>query len=361
LTELTFTATATDSDIPANTLTFSLAGAPEGALIDSSTGIFTWTPTEAQGPDTHSFTVVVCDNTAVPLCDEEPITVTVNVSLVIEKTGTGTGTVTSDDSAINCGLTCSTTYSTETTVILTATPTDQYHQFIGWSGADCNGTDNCTVEMTEARLVTAEFGLATFSDVPFDHPRWLHIQTLWENGFTSGCQAEGEPFKFCPEDTMIRGESAVFMVRGELGAIPSPVIPEPSVFGDDWTYLEWAQSWAEKMWDLGMTAGCQWPADSEPKLFCQWSLFTREMGAVFALRMKHGADMIVPPGTGEVFADMTDPDYWGTGWAEMAYAEGLLPNCGIDVASGKPNFCPQDELDRSWSAYTIVLAKDLLP
>jgi hypothetical protein len=46
----TFTATATDPDLPAQTLTFSLVGAPAGAAIDSSSGVFSWTPTEAQGP-----------------------------------------------------------------------------------------------------------------------------------------------------------------------------------------------------------------------------------------------------------------------------------------------------------------------
>src|SRR5690606_12004101 len=47
---LTFTATATDSDVPAQTLAFSLGGtAPVGAAIDATTGVFTWTPTEDQG------------------------------------------------------------------------------------------------------------------------------------------------------------------------------------------------------------------------------------------------------------------------------------------------------------------------
>ena len=48
---LTFTATATDADVPADTLTFSLSGEPVGASIDPVTGVFSWTPTEAQGPE----------------------------------------------------------------------------------------------------------------------------------------------------------------------------------------------------------------------------------------------------------------------------------------------------------------------
>jgi hypothetical protein len=72
---LTFTATASDTDVPANTLTFSLVGAPAGATINSSTGVFSWTPTVAQGPGSYAFTVRVNDGTA---NDDESITVTVN-------------------------------------------------------------------------------------------------------------------------------------------------------------------------------------------------------------------------------------------------------------------------------------------
>jgi hypothetical protein len=64
LSPYTFTATATDSDVPAQTLTFSLVGAPAGAAIGGSTGVFTWTPTEAQGPGSYPFTVRVSDGTA---------------------------------------------------------------------------------------------------------------------------------------------------------------------------------------------------------------------------------------------------------------------------------------------------------
>ena len=59
---LTLQATATDADIPAQQLVFSLQSAPEGMTIDSATGLIRWTPSEAQGPSTNRFIVTVTDN-----------------------------------------------------------------------------------------------------------------------------------------------------------------------------------------------------------------------------------------------------------------------------------------------------------
>ena len=75
---LTFTATATDFDQPAQALTFSLdAGAPSGTAITTA-GVFTWTPTEAQGPFTNSVTIRVADNGSPALSDFETIQIIVN-------------------------------------------------------------------------------------------------------------------------------------------------------------------------------------------------------------------------------------------------------------------------------------------
>src|SRR5262249_50608941 len=71
----TFTATATDPDLPANILTFSLVGAPARAAINATTGVFTWTPTEEQGPGTYPFSVRVSDGT---VNVDAPILITVN-------------------------------------------------------------------------------------------------------------------------------------------------------------------------------------------------------------------------------------------------------------------------------------------
>ena len=78
LSTLNFTATASDTDDPANTLTFSLSGAvPAGASITPA-GVFSWTPTESQGPGLYTFDVVVTDNGSPNLADSETIAVTVN-------------------------------------------------------------------------------------------------------------------------------------------------------------------------------------------------------------------------------------------------------------------------------------------
>ena len=76
---LTFTASATDPDLPANNLSFSLdAGAPPGATIDPSTGQFSWTPPGGTSPGNHTVTVRVSDDGVPSLDDFETITITVN-------------------------------------------------------------------------------------------------------------------------------------------------------------------------------------------------------------------------------------------------------------------------------------------
>ena len=76
---LTITNSATDSDEPANVLTFSLGpGAPTNAVIHPSSGVLTWTPTEAQAPGTNQITVLVTDNGSPSLTATQMFTVIVN-------------------------------------------------------------------------------------------------------------------------------------------------------------------------------------------------------------------------------------------------------------------------------------------
>ncbi len=120
LATLAFTVTATDADIPANTIAWSLdAGAPAGAAIVGGTGAFSWTPTEAQGPGTFPVTIRATDNGSPALAGTAAITITVNeVNVAPVVTSPGNRTV-AELAAL--------------TFTVTATDADLPAQTISWS------------------------------------------------------------------------------------------------------------------------------------------------------------------------------------------------------------------------------------
>ena len=77
LTALTVTNTATDTNLPAYVLSYSLPNSPAGATIDGN-GIIQWTPGEAQGPGTNVLATVVTDNAVPPKSATNSFTVVVN-------------------------------------------------------------------------------------------------------------------------------------------------------------------------------------------------------------------------------------------------------------------------------------------
>jgi hypothetical protein len=75
---LSLTNTATDADLPAQRLTFSLgAGAPAGAVVNATNGIFNWRPSEFQGGTNYTLSVLVTDNGAPSLGATQSFTVAV--------------------------------------------------------------------------------------------------------------------------------------------------------------------------------------------------------------------------------------------------------------------------------------------
>lgn len=80
----------------------------------------------------------------------------------VSKSGSGSGTVTSSPSGINCGSTCSASFASGTSVTLSANPASG-SAFAGWSGS-CSGSI-CTVNMTQARSVTALFNASSTTNV----------------------------------------------------------------------------------------------------------------------------------------------------------------------------------------------------
>src|SRR5206468_2231293 len=108
---LTVTNSASDADVPANTLTFSLVSAPLGVNLDPSTGVLSWTATEKQGPLPNSIPMCVTDNGAPPSSDTKSFTVVVTESnsapvltVTVDQTITELSTFTVTNSASDADL-----------------------------------------------------------------------------------------------------------------------------------------------------------------------------------------------------------------------------------------------------------------
>ncbi len=106
LVNLSFTATATDSDLLVDILTFSLdaASLAAGMTIDANTGVFSWTPTEAQGGTSPSVTITVTDSGTGNLIDSETFTITVaEVNIAPVLTGANDLSSITEDDISNAG------------------------------------------------------------------------------------------------------------------------------------------------------------------------------------------------------------------------------------------------------------------
>jgi hypothetical protein len=187
----------------------------------------------------------------------------------------------------------------------------------------------------------------TFVDVPRDHWAYDYIEILYQQGYVAGCSSD--PLMYCPESTMTRAESAVFVERGIHGAGYLPADPSQAVFSDV-PLWEWFSKWATGLWNDGYTAGC----GTDPLVYCPLQEHTRTEGTVFFLRMLNGASY-VPPDPSGIFADV-DVGFWGAKWIEAAYNAGLITAC---ETSPQLKFCPDDPLDRAMAAYMMVQAKGL--
>jgi hypothetical protein len=189
----------------------------------------------------------------------------------------------------------------------------------------------------------------TFVDVSFSHPYYDEIEALYRAGYTAGCNTD--PLMYCPDATMNRAESAVFVERGIHDAAYDPPGPATQVFAD-LGLDSWASKWVNGLWQDQYTAGC----GTNPLVYCPLQGHTRAEGCVFYLRMLHGAAYEPPQPAARVFSDVP-LDAWYAKWAQAAYEAGLITAC---QTSPEMRFCPGDPLSRGLAAYMMSKAKGLL-
>lgn len=92
-----------------------------------------------------------------------PLPVLAQTPLTVKLTGLGLGSVVSAPAGIDCGNRCSANFAYGRSVTLTAMPdpgrdSKGASDFIGWSGACAGSAVTCTVDIDQARTVTAVFG-----------------------------------------------------------------------------------------------------------------------------------------------------------------------------------------------------------
>ncbi len=132
-------------------------------------------------------------------------------SLTLTKSGTGSGSVSSNPAGIDCGLVCSYGFSLSSSVTLTASPAAG-STFSGWSGSGCSGTSTCTVTMSAARAVTAEFAL-----VP---PGFFNL-ALTKSGTGGGTVTSSPAGINCGSDcseTLVAGSSVTLTAKPSAGS-----------------------------------------------------------------------------------------------------------------------------------------------
>lgn len=127
---------------------------PAGGLCSVNLSV---TPTSTTPTGAKTATLNITSNDIYNTITSVPVNGVVSYpSLTVTKQGGGAGTISSAPDGISCGNVCNTTFTSPTSVTLTAVP-DQGNTFVSWSG-DCTGiSTTCSVLVDQASNVIATF------------------------------------------------------------------------------------------------------------------------------------------------------------------------------------------------------------
>ena len=184
----------------------------------------------------------------------------------------------------------------------------------------------------------------TFSDVPASSTHFAGIETLKTRCSTNGC-GDG---KFCPDDSLTRGQAAVFIARAfnlddintcaePGGCDPTPVFGAENETFQDLPAGSRGYEEANLLFDAGITQGCS----ESPRLFCPHCPTNRRAMMVLLVRAM-GLDTSNPPPT----ATFDDVPVGSFGFAEIeaGFSNHVVFGCGDG------NFCPDDPVTRAQAA-----------
>ena len=164
----------------------------------------------------------------------------------------------------------------------------------------------------------------TFADVPVAHIFHRYIEGFYNAGITAGCS--DSPKMYCPDNSVTRGEMAVFIERAMGNFSPTP---SPSGMFTDISGGDPFKPFIEELYNAGITSGCS----TSPLRYCPSLPITRAQMAVFIERAL-GNFSPTPSPTG-MFSDLSPSDPF-TPFVEQLYNDGITSGC----AAGPLQYCP---------------------
>ena len=219
---------------------------------------------------------------------------------------------------------------------------DQLHQ-----GKTCEPTCDVTqgtpVSVSLDTTTTVDFALrrTTFADVPTSHWAWRWIEAAYAAGAAGGCATT--PLRYCPDASVGRAQSAVFLLRAKEGASYTP--PAATGLFADVPVTNGFAPWAEEIYRRGVTGGCA----TNPLRFCPGTAVTRGQAGPFLLLTKEGSSYSPPACGTPLFGDLPATNPYCK-WAEELVRRGVVAGCSTNPAL----FCPGRPVTRAQMAVFLV-------
>lgn len=175
----------------------------------------------------------------------------------------------------------------------------------------------------------------SFTDTPTSNQFYKFIEAIFHNSVTGGCSATS----YCPSDSTLRKQMAVFVLKSRLGKNYQP----PSCIG---TFADVAcpgpfTDWIEDLYLRGIVAGC-----GPGPTYCPENPVLRQQMAVFLLKTLQGSTYVPPPCQGQ-FPDVPCSNPFAP-WIEDLYFRQIAAGCGGG------NYCPTNATTRGQMAAFLV-------
>ena len=184
--------------------------------------------------------------------------------------------------------------------------------------------------------------LAVFQDVPLSHPLWKYVQSLYNNGVTSGCS----DVSYCPDSSVTRDQMSVFLLRSKEGTAFTPAACTTAPFTDVPTSSPYCR-WIRELVARSVTGGC------DATRYCPTAPVTRAQMAVFLLVTREGAGYQPPACTTAPFNDVPAGDPFCK-WIKELVARGITAGCG------NGNYCPTASVTRGSMAVFLATTFSLV-